>query len=45
MPENVPGIHHVTAITADVQRCVDFHVRVLGLRFIKQTINFDVPAA
>jgi glyoxalase family protein len=43
MPENVPGIHHVTAITGDVQRCVDFHVRVLGLRFIKQTINFDVP--
>ena len=43
MPENVPGIHHVTAITADVQRSVDFHVRVLGLRFIKQTVNFDVP--
>jgi glyoxalase family protein len=43
MPENVPGIHHVTAITGDVQKCVDFHVTVLGLRFIKQTINFDVP--
>ena len=43
MPESVPGIHHVTAITGDVQRCVDFHVGVLGLRFIKQTINFDVP--
>jgi glyoxalase family protein len=43
VPENVPGIHHVTAITADVQECVDFYVTVLGLRFIKQTVNFDVP--
>jgi len=33
----------VTAITTDVQACVDFYVTVLGLRFIKQTVNFDVP--
>ncbi len=39
----MPGIHHVTAITGDVQRCVDFYVGVLGLRFIKKTVNFDVP--
>jgi glyoxalase family protein len=43
LPENVPGIHHVTAITGDVQRNVDFYVSVLGLRFIKKTVNFDVP--
>jgi glyoxalase family protein len=43
LPASVPGIHHVTAITADVQKCVDFYVTVLGLRFIKQTVNFDVP--
>src|SRR5258708_7948796 len=43
MPANVLGIHHVTAITADVQRCTDFYVGVLGLRFIKKTVNFDVP--
>src|SRR4030088_2856456 len=43
VPENVPGIHHVTAITGDVQRNVDFYVSVLGLRFIKKTVNFDVP--
>ena len=43
MPASVPGIHHVTAITADVQKNVDFYVTVLGLRFIKQTVNFDVP--
>jgi glyoxalase family protein len=43
MPANVPGIHHVTCITGDVQRNVDFYVSVLGLRFIKKTVNFDVP--
>ena len=43
VPDSVPGIHHVTAICADVQRTVEFYVRVLGLRFIKQTVNFDVP--
>ena len=39
----LPGIHHVTAITGDVQKCVDFYVSVLGLRFIKKSINQDVP--
>src|SRR5438270_6389065 len=43
MPASVPGIHHVTCITGDVQRNVDFYVTVLGLRFIKKTVNFDVP--
>jgi glyoxalase family protein len=39
----MPGIHHVTCITADVQKCVDFYVSVLGLRFIKKSINQDMP--
>jgi glyoxalase family protein len=43
VPANIPGIHHVTAITGDVQKCVDFYVSVLGLRFIKKSINQDVP--
>jgi glyoxalase family protein len=43
MPANLLGIHHVTAITGDVQRCVDFYVSVLGLRFIKKSINQDMP--
>jgi glyoxalase family protein len=33
----------VTSITGDVQKCVDFYVSVLGLRFIKKSINQDVP--
>ena len=40
---SIPGIHHVTCITADVQKCVDFYVGVLGLRFIKKSINQDMP--
>jgi glyoxalase family protein len=43
VPDRIPGIHHVTAITGDVQKCVDFYVSVLGLRFIKKSINQDVP--
>jgi len=37
------GIHHVTCITGDAQNCVDFYVSVLGLRFIKKSINQDMP--
>ena len=37
------GIHHVTAIATDPQRNVDFYLQTLGLRLVKQTINFDVP--
>jgi glyoxalase family protein len=43
VPTSLPGIHHVTAITGDVQKCVDFYVGVLGLRFVKKSINQDVP--
>lgn len=40
---NLDGIHHVTAITGDAQRAIDFHVGVLGLRLVKTTVNFDAP--
>src|SRR6266567_8605723 len=43
LPANVPGIHHVTCITGDVQKNVDFYVSVLGLRLVKKSINQDVP--
>jgi len=38
------GIHHITAITADGQRNVDFYVGVLGLRLVKKTVNQDQPS-
>jgi glyoxalase family protein len=37
------GIHHVTAITDDAQRNVDFYAGVLGLRLVKKTVNQDNP--
>ncbi len=37
------GIHHVTAIACDPQQNVDFYTKVLGLRLVKQTVNFDAP--
>jgi glyoxalase family protein len=37
------GIHHVTAIARDPQSNVDFYTRALGLRLVKQTVNFDAP--
>jgi glyoxalase family protein len=37
------GLHHVTAITADAPRNVDFYAGTLGLRFVKKTVNYDAP--
>lgn len=37
------GIHHVTAIAGRADRNFDFHTRVLGLRLVKKTVNFDDP--
>jgi glyoxalase family protein len=37
------GIHHITAITENAQRNVDFYAGVLGLRLVKKTVNQDAP--
>ena len=39
----MPGIHHVTAISGQPSRNVDFYTRTLGLRLVKKTVNFDDP--
>ncbi len=44
MKTPLTGIHHVTAMSSDPQQTVDFYADVLGLRLIKQTINFDDPS-
>jgi glyoxalase family protein len=43
MSNKIPGLHHVTAIASDPQRNLDFYVGLLGLRFVKRTVNFDDP--
>src|SRR5579884_493455 len=40
---SVLGLHHISIISADAQRTLDFYTRVLGLRLVKQTVNFDDP--
>lgn len=39
----IKGLHHITAVTRDPQRNVEFYRNVLGQRFVKKTVNFDVP--
>jgi glyoxalase family protein len=41
----IKGIHHITLVCADAQRTVDFYTRLLGLRLVKQTVNFDDPGS
>ncbi len=38
------GLHHVTAYAGDIRRNLDFYRRILGLRLVKQTVNFDDPS-
>ncbi|MEC0667258.1 ring-cleaving dioxygenase [Priestia flexa] len=43
MTKKTTGIHHITAIVGHPQENVDFYAGVLGLRLVKQTVNFDDP--
>jgi glyoxalase family protein len=45
MSTSIQGLHHITLVSANAQRTVDFYTRVLGLRLVKQTVNFDDPGA
>ncbi|MBI3195290.1 MAG: VOC family protein [Ignavibacteriae bacterium] len=42
---SILGIHHITAICSNAQRTVNFYTKILGLRFVKKTVNFDDPGA
>lgn len=43
MTKQLTGIHHVTAIAGDPQQNLNFYTNVLGLRLVKQTVNYDDP--
>ncbi|MGY3779564.1 ring-cleaving dioxygenase [Isobaculum melis] len=43
MKKQTMGIHHISAIVGNPQENVDFYGKVLGLRLVKQTVNFDDP--
>ncbi len=43
MEHTIQGLHHITAIAGDAKTNFKFYTEVLGLRFIKKTVNFDDP--
>lgn len=43
MENKILGLHHITAIAGDAQRNFDFYTKVLGVRLVKKTVNFDDP--
>jgi len=43
MTNTINGIHHITAIAGDARKNYDFYTRILGLRMVKKTVNFDDP--
>ena len=43
MSNTINGIHHITAIAGDAKKNYDFYTRILGLRMVKKTVNFDDP--
>lgn len=43
MKKQTSGIHHITAVVGHPQENYDFYAKVLGLRMVKKTVNFDDP--
>ncbi len=43
MENKILGFHHITAIAGDAKRNYNFYTRVMGLRLVKKTVNFDDP--
>jgi len=43
MNNNILGLHHITAIAGNAQQNFDFYTKILGLRLVKKTVNFDDP--
>ena len=43
MENRILGLHHITAIADNAKRNHEFYTKVLGLRMVKKTVNFDDP--
>lgn len=39
------GLHHITLVSGNIRRTLDFYRRILGLRLVKRTVNFDDPSS
>ncbi|WP_286896615.1 MULTISPECIES: ring-cleaving dioxygenase [Sphingobacterium] len=44
MENKILGLHHITAIADNAKRNLDFYTKVLGVRLVKKTVNFDDPS-
>jgi len=43
MENKILGLHHITAIAGNAKRNLEFYTKVLGVRLVKKTVNFDDP--
>ena len=43
MDQPITGIHHVTALSGNAKKNLEFYAGILGLRLVKKTVNFDAP--
>jgi glyoxalase family protein len=43
MEQLITGIHHVTALSGNAQKNLEFYAGILGLRLVKKTVNYDAP--
>ncbi len=43
MEDKILGLHHITAISGNAKRTLEFYTKILGLRLVKKTVNFDDP--
>lgn len=43
MNDRILGLHHITAIAGSARKNLEFYTKVLGLRLVKKTVNFDDP--
>jgi len=43
MENRILGLHHITAIAVNAKRTLEFYTKILGLRLVKKTVNFDDP--
>lgn len=44
MIKDIKGLHHVTSMASDARQNNHFFTNTLGLRRVKQTVNFDDPS-
>ncbi len=43
LEHEIRGIHHITLVASSARRTAHFYTEILGLQFVKRTVNFDRP--